>query len=608
MKKFLTFHIALLLTTMAMAQWTSDPSINTMISKKNQNIYGVEIKVHTNGDVYLYYQFPEAETICSYLQILSKDGVKKLGEGGLLISNHKTRSWTIVNDHLIVDDEGNAIIAIQDCRNSEEQTNGDLSYSAYKISPSGEFLWGKDGIDLAKGESYNLEGVMRLIQVGDQYMFAWFRAGSMGNPPASSFSLYKSGIYSSSPLTTSEKADGEEPSYIVMERLDKSGKFVGETKYLKDNSIPYNYPWLVNAGNGQVILVYAKGTNQDLMARKLDFDGSSVWAQDAIVYRGGFGSIPIWTFVNVYEDPNSGVFVSWHDDRNYTNIESAYLSHIKSDGTYGYAAGMEGQQLGFSGLRQFAPEVVYNPSDQSTYAIWRETSGSQVWERICAQRLTKEGDLMWNIEGVDVYPLSESNVGYYSCQLDDQNRLTAFFLVQDSIVVAGKTKAYACLFEPSGKYAWGDDTKYAFISNATSEKSDLASSPLAQNQWAFVWKDSRREAGSIDPIIYGQNMHLNGSLGNTVGNEILNDAISGFHMYPNPVQNTANFLVQVKGNSKVNISVFNALGQKINTVFDGNLGTGAHEFSWNASSANKGIYFVVVNNGGKTGSFKLICQ
>lgn len=95
------------------------------------------------------------------------------------------------------------------------------------------------------------------------------------------------------------------------------------------------YPYLINSGDNQFILVYAKGSNQDLYARKIDFDGTSVWPEDTRIYRGGFGSIPLWTILNVQPSGDGGVILSWNDDRYYTNTESAYLSYVKPNGELG---------------------------------------------------------------------------------------------------------------------------------------------------------------------------------------------------------------------------------------------------------------------------------
>lgn len=604
MKKLIILLSILICGSTAYAQWSSDPKQNLLLS--NLCVYDVEYKVYTNGDVYIYYTTPFENNIQTYLQILNKKGEKKFNGNGLLISNEKTRTWTVVNNFLLVDDEGNAIVVVQDCRNDDSELQK-LNYNIYKISPSGEFLWGENGIDLCRGKTHYLEASMSLIQVGEQYMFAWQRFNNASAGLNIATTTFKAGNYQELPVPFSTKKEEDLPDHIVMERLDKSGKFVGETQYLKDNSTPHSYPWLRNATDGQVILVYAKGTNQDLMARKLDFDGSSVWAQDATIYRGGFGTIPIWTFVQVYEDPDGGVFVSWHDDRNFTNIESAYLSYIKPDGTYGYAAGIEGQKLGFSGFRQFTPYMVYNPTDKSTYIAWRETSDGQGWQSLRAQRLTKEGDLMWDIEGVEILPLVQRPIGYFSCELDKQNRMATFFMAQDSLEAYGNTQAFACLLDTKGQYAWGDATKYAFITNAKSEKGELMSSPAIEDQWILLWSDTRGATGSNQTYLYGQNMYMDGSLTNTVSNEIpLHNTKNDLYIAQNPINDKAQFLVKIQETNKVNLTIYNNLGQKMTTLFDGQLSSGTHEFSWNTN--RKGMYIAVLNTNGNISHLKIINQ
>lgn len=604
MKKLIILLSILICGSTAYAQWSSDPKQNLLLS--DLRVYDVEYKVHTNGDVYIYYTTPTENNIQTYLQILNKKGEKKFNGNGLLISNEKTRTWTLVNNFLLVDNEGNAIVVVQDRRNDDSELQK-LNYNVYKISPSGEFLWGEKGIDLDRGTVHYLEASMTLIQVGEQYMFAWQRFNNESAGLNMATTTLKAGDYQELPIPFSTTKDENLPDHIVMERLDKSGKFVGETQYLKDNSIPLSYPWLRNATDGQVILVYAKGTNQDLMARKLDFDGSSVWAQDATIYRGGFGTIPIWTFVQVYEDPDGGVFVSWHDDRNFTNIESAYLSYIKPDGTYGYAAGIEGQKLGFSGIRQFNPYMVYNPTDKSTYIAWRETSAMQSWQSLRAQRLTKEGDLMWDMEGVEILPLERRPIGYFSCELDKQNRMATFFMTQDSLEAYGNTKAFACLLDAKGQYAWGDATKYTFITNAKSEKGELMSSPAIEDQWILLWSDTRGATASNQTYLYGQNMYMDGSLTNTVSNEIpLHNTKNDLYIAQNPINDKAQFLVKIQETNKVNLTIYNNLGQKMTTLFDGQLSSGTHEFSWNTN--RKGMYIAVLNTNGNISQLKIINQ
>lgn len=77
--------------------------------------------------------------------------------------------------------------------------------------------------------------------------------------------------------------------------------------------------------------------------------------------------------------------------------------------------------------------------------------------------------------------------------------------------------------------------------------------------------------------------------------------------YPNPFNPTTNIRFTLPVHSYVNISVYNLIGQLVNELFNGDLSSGSHVVSFNASNLSSGIYFYSITaNSESTGeNFRL---
>jgi hypothetical protein len=64
--------------------------------------------------------------------------------------------------------------------------------------------------------------------------------------------------------------------------------------------------------------------------------------------------------------------------------------------------------------------------------------------------------------------------------------------------------------------------------------------------------------------------------------------------YPNPFNPTTTIEFALPADSKVDIEIFNILGQKMATLFSGYQTAGYHQVVWNASKMSSGIYFSVM--------------
>ena len=489
MKKIFSTLLFLSVILVVNAQWSDNPTENNRITPLATEIYDHDIKVSADGTSFIVFNRPTGGNTATFLQIVDVDGNMLFSDQGMLISNQQTLSWTMIDQLLFVDDDGNAIVVVVDCRNAGGGYN--ISYTLYKVSPTGEMLWGENGLDLCEGLSFGTVAVMNIVQLDDgNYVCAWM--------------VEESNVY------------------IQMQKISKAGELLwnaADTR-IYDPAIPNEYPYLVNAGNNEVVLVFSSGTifNRNIKARKIDENFANVWSQDLAIYNGSFGYTPLWVIIRVIPDQMGGAFVGWFDDRNNTWTESTYVAHVKSDGTHGFPSGIGGEKMGYSSLRSFFPEMYYDKDEDFLYVAFRETNDNQTWQQMKAQKVkVSTGQLMWNSNGIDVSPLLYNHsIAFHTIQGDANNNVAIFFSSNTwhPEHFYGWDINNITLINSNGEYVWEDEI--IEFSNPVGFKGSLLSTPLVTgNFWLTAWNDERVVAGDPDgkKKIYMQRINIDGTLG-----------------------------------------------------------------------------------------------
>lgn len=439
-------------------------------------VYDWEFNVTDDGTILTGWNGPgvNGNGIATYFNIHDEYGDCIFPEGAMLVDELESKLYTTAKQLTLLDRDDNTIIVYQTLDNAVNaglNSNVNENYRLYKISPEGEMLWGENGIDLNRGKySESTQGCLSMVQIEDgSFFIAWVEYVWNGD--------YEIGT-------------------IHLERISQDGKMIwDEPIILGDGTTPLTFPYLVNAGNNQVIMVYAKGSGQELHAKKLDFDGTEVWSQDTRIYRGGFGSIPIWTFLKVQSDGEGGVFVGWCDDRNMSNYERTYVAHVLSNGEHGFASGEGGEAIGYTdSLRSFSPSIYYDTEKQHVYVLRRETTFGQGHARLVLQKLSMSGELLWDIDGVEVSPYEETNLGYECISDDGEGNIAIFFMRNDKTSEQDVvTNLFTKVSKEDGAPVFD---KPIVFSTTTDNKMNLKISGLIDNEyWIAMWEDKRFLAG-----------------------------------------------------------------------------------------------------------------
>ncbi len=164
MKKVLCFAILLAISNLVFAQWSSDPASNNVVSNLSGD-QAIPKTAATNENIYFGWYSNDTGSYQMRLQMFNAAGVMQWAENGILISDNAQETW-LTDWDMTADNDGNAILTFNDSR------SGNWDIYAYKISPTGEFLWGDNGIQLSTGAGMDAAPVVEVTEANNVYV-AW---------------------------------------------------------------------------------------------------------------------------------------------------------------------------------------------------------------------------------------------------------------------------------------------------------------------------------------------------------------------------------------------------------------------------------------------------
>ena len=586
MKKiFLVLAMGMMVSLSALAQWGRELNESVAIETHNDLLNETRIAKAPNGYTW-YYALRQRDyyRIETSLQLVDTLGNPVFDEM-LLVSNHPTRSVVYCENPILVDRDGNAIVAVHDTRDEQENKQR-LSYYIYKISQDGEFLWGADGINIEKNTTSSSHISMTQLDDGS-YVIAW------------------------------EYADEYFVYSIRMQRLSADGELLWDTAELEltdtktadpAKRISYKYPTVVNAGFNQVIMTYISGSNQELFARKIDFDGSAVWAEDTRIHRNGWsGGAAPWKLLCVEPSGDGGVVVSWNDDRFATGSQ-AYMNYVTPDGELAFADGINGLQLSYAELISTQVACKYDPYTDTFLAIFREALSSSYW-RVAAQRVSKDGEPLWGETAYEIVPLIPNQCGDFNIEIGPDGT-AAFFYVRNETTVT-KSDCYVRLVDIE------DPTIYqeTRISDYSKEKYNygLKTTELHDGKfWVAQWlEDTNPGVDSAEYRFVNRLQRINVDLTLGCEKDAAVDAIQEenaiFTAVTTMVDNEAAFAINLPDASQATLAIYDINGTLVAQPHEGMMAAGKHYVAWEAN-APAGIYLATLTTRYGVNTIKILVK
>src|SRR6185436_3238652 len=163
----------LLLSSSLRAQWSGNPAQNLAVGDANGDQAVAKIAATGDGKTWIGWFDQRSGSYAVYVQLLGADGSETFPHNGLLVSSNP-QSSSLVDWDLKADSQGNCVLAFTDTR-----AGTDLDVYAYRISPSGTFLWGANGVTLSSNSDY--EPSPKIAETSDgNFVVDWPRIPNSG--------------------------------------------------------------------------------------------------------------------------------------------------------------------------------------------------------------------------------------------------------------------------------------------------------------------------------------------------------------------------------------------------------------------------------------------
>jgi len=392
------------------------------------------------------------------LQRIDRSGKKQFQTDGLLVSNHLSDSW-VCDYTLLADAEDNALIFFSDIR------SGRFTVHAYKISPTGAFLWGADGVELTPSTGNCLTPRAVLTADGDVTV-AWEQADPEG------------GV-----------------STIGLQRLSKSGtpRFSSGLTISGAANLSAAFPRLIASDANSFIVVWRLGPagtddHGAIMARKYAADGTPAWSGDRVVYDDHL--LPYYQRPQAVNDHSGGAFIAWVAlDEN--NLESR-IQHVDTNGALTMPAA--GRLLSASGdaTNQIRIDLDTVPGRPEAAVAWDETDPGQTRKCSDIDLFSTDGSRQWGPGGFAVTALSETNPG--TAAIGAAEKATACFFGNHPV---NSAHAGPQLLVGWTAHQSGATVVTTVLSPTFSGKLHFSTTRSPLGGFWIAWCDQRSDAGDI---------------------------------------------------------------------------------------------------------------
>jgi hypothetical protein len=279
----------------------------------------------------------------------------------------------------------------------------------------------------------------------------------------------------------------------VSEKLPEAawGEYGLEINNTPGNS-PQQNPRILNSDN-YYLLVWEDGRSGyfNLYAQKIDEDGRRLWITDGIALAVADGS---QNFAQLISDGAGGMIVAWQDYRN--GNADIYAQHINSEGLVLW--GKDGVPISKAAAGQFAPQLVGDGAGGAiiTWHDYRSGSGEDVY----AQRIGKEGKVLWQEDGL---PVSAAAGTQWYPQLASDGAGGAVITWTDGRAGSSDNNIFAQRVDAGGKLLWDTDGIAVCSAPQNQERPVIVA---FEGGAVIAWNDSR--SGNID--ISAQKLDLSG--------------------------------------------------------------------------------------------------
>jgi len=466
------------LAPLAAAQWSSNPALNTPIGVAANDQAVPKIGVTADGRTWHGWFDGRSNGYAVYVQLLDAAGNAQFAANGLLVSN-QPQSTSLVDWDLDVAANGDAVLVFTDTR-----AGTDLDVYAYRISPSGNFVWGANGVTLSTNGEFEPSPRCAVLDDGST-AFVWGRMPSSGTGSIRVQVLDAAGV-------PRFPMDGFGISGLTNERP--------------------GFADVVAAPGGAYIVSFLRNTAsftspRHIKLQKFNAAGVAQWNSGTPVSVFDASAVPIAYWPVLRADGTGGAAVAWHYAPG--NVFQCFVQKISNAGLEvfphnGLAVSLE------TGVMKLEPAIdVVQPSGDVVVCFNRRNTSQSAWG-VGAQRISAAGVRQWTDDGVILEPLDTKNESFQRIVAHGNDAICAWFdnpsgNIPDARVVAQRVNA-------SGVPQWvGGNVVLSAQAPTLAAKDDLELVRTPSGSVCFNWDDNRSDPSGD---IYAQRLNDDGTLGN----------------------------------------------------------------------------------------------
>ncbi len=542
------------------AEWSADPAVNLPLGDGPGDQVVPHLTINPDNSCYTGWYDTGSGNYDVALQLVSAEGTEMWPHGGIIVSAHPQNTW-VMDWALICDSAGNAIVAFADIR------GGNSNIHVYKIDPSGNFLWGADGIDITNNNDG--KGPPSLVETNDgDIVVAWYAGPTIGNSAIRVQRLTAEGTpqYGTNGIAISEVSD----------------------------TLPAG-PKMVPSGEDGFILgyvpVYSFMANREIKAQRFNAAGNPTWFGYRMIMDDA--TVPMGHYFEMMSDGNDGVFFSWS-----VTIGVAFTvraQHVDAAGNESFIHNglLVSTEPSFA---QIAPSMTHDVVTDDLTVLFIQMNGSQSEKGVFGQRLSHTGELLWGATGLEILPVDPSNECFVRALDTGDGVIGLCFQAPQNAYAQDQIISFK--LDANGDFVW--DPSLVGVSTTPSGKDDLLAVIGSDEMARTIWVDQRN--GSSD--VFGQNLNGDGSLGlslvpvpNTIGALIqLNQN------HPNPFNPTTDIVFSLPNRQHVLLRVYDARGRLVRTLLDADAGPGSQTVRWDGRNTGgyevpSGLYFYRLESG-----------
>ena len=462
-----------LLETVAVAQWSSDPSVNTPITVATNGQWPCVIAGDgTGGAIVAWVDYRNGTTNSDiYAQRINNLGEAEWTTDGIEICTAPSYQ---TYPAIVEDGVGGAIITWEDSRNGGDQI------FAQRINTSGIVQWVSNGVPIGPA-GLSLQQMPSIISDGT--------GGAI--------------------ITWLDYRNGE-PADIYAQLVNSSGvnQWTSDGVAICTAAHIQSFPLLVHDGEGGAIITWIdprSDSTGDIYSQRVNHSGIVQWTTNGVAICTDSNS---QTIAGLVSDGTGGAIISWNDGRGF----GVYAQRVNSSGIVQWA--VDGLYIGY-GREVFGTSIV---SDNAGGAIITFNANSN--SNIYAVRVDGSGVKPWSA------PICTAPNSQYAPTIASNGIGGAIITWYD--YRSSSINIYAQSISDSGVVQWLIDG----VAISTAQGSQLSPKIIGDGVGGaiIVWSDSRFGAGSDD--IYVQNVNRHGQLGTNSSVKLLSPPNNAINLYP----------------------------------------------------------------------------